>query len=68
VRNQRNAKRRIQRKKFLELERKEIETSKTTRKAWRKKVSSPMTSPSGDDNRTQGTESPTQDSKPELLP
>jgi hypothetical protein len=66
--NQRNAKQRIQRKKFLELEKKEVETSKPTRKVWQKKVSSPTTSPSGDDNRTQGTVSPAQDSEPELLP
>jgi hypothetical protein len=51
-----------------EIERKEIKTSKPTRKMWQKKVSSPMTSPSGDNNRTQGMESPDQDSKPELPP
>jgi ABC-type uncharacterized transport system ATPase component len=68
VHNQRNAKRRIQHKKFLELERKEIKTSKPTRKMWQKKVSTPTTSASGDDNQTKGKESPAQDSKPELSP
>jgi HD-GYP domain-containing protein (c-di-GMP phosphodiesterase class II) len=37
VHNQRNAKRRIRRKKFLELERKEIEANKSMRKMWQKK-------------------------------
>jgi hypothetical protein len=68
VHNQRNAKRRIQRKKFQELEKKEIETSKPTKKVWQRKVSSPMTTPSGDENPTQGMESPTPDSTPELSP
>jgi hypothetical protein len=68
VHNQRNAKRRIQRKKFLELEKKEIETSKPINKVWQRKVSSPTTTPSGDNNGTQGMESPTPDSKPELSP
>jgi hypothetical protein len=54
VHNQLNAKRRIQRKKFLELEKKEIEESKPTKKVWQKKLSSPSTTPSGDDNRTYG--------------
>jgi hypothetical protein len=65
---QQNVKRRIQRKKFLELEKKEIETSKPTKKVWQRKVSSPTTTPSGDDNRTQGMDSPAPDSKPELSP
>jgi hypothetical protein len=68
VHNQRSVKQRIQHKKFLELEQNKIEASKPTRKMWQKKVPSPMTSPSGDNNRTQGIESPTQDSKPKLLP
>jgi hypothetical protein len=55
-------------KKFLELKRKEIKASKTTRKMWQKKVSRLMTSPSSNDNQTQGVESPAQDSKPELSP
>jgi hypothetical protein len=68
VHNQRNAKRRIQHKKFLKLERKEIETSKSMRKTWQKKMSSPTTSPFDDDNQTQGMESLAQDSKPKLSP
>jgi hypothetical protein len=66
VHNQQNTKRRIQCKKFLELEKKEIETSKPTKKVWKRKVSSPMTTSSGDDNRAQGMESLAPDSKPEL--
>ena len=46
--NHRNARRRIQRKKFLESEKKEVETLPTTNKVWRKKVSSSRTPP-GDD-------------------
>ena len=65
--NQRNAKRRIQRKKFLESQKTKVETPPTPKKVWRKKVSSPKT-PSGDDNRTEGMESPAPDSKPEPLP
>ena len=48
LRNYRNARRRIQRKKFLESEKKEVETLPTTNKVWRKKVSSSRTPP-GDD-------------------
>jgi len=48
LRNYRNARRRIQRKKFLESEKKEVETPPTTNKVWRKKVSSSRTPP-GDD-------------------
>jgi hypothetical protein len=58
VHDQQNAKRRIQCKKFLELKKKEFKRSKPT-----KKVSSPKKTPSGDNNQTQGVESPTQDSK-----
>jgi hypothetical protein len=66
--NQRNVKRRIQLKKFLELAKKEIETSKPTKKVWQRKVSSLTITPSGDDNWTQGMESVAPDSKPELSP
>jgi hypothetical protein len=52
----------------LELEKKEIETSKPTKKVWQRKVSSPMTTPSNDENQTQGMESPALESKPELSP
>ena len=65
--NQRNAKRRIQRKKFLESQEAKVETQPTPKKVWRKNVSSPKT-PSGDDNRTEGIESPAPDSKPEPSP
>jgi hypothetical protein len=68
VHNQWNAKRRIQRKKFLELKKKEIETSKPTKKVWQRKVSSPTKTPSGDDNQIQGMESPAPDSKAKLSP
>jgi len=47
--NQKNAKRRIQRKKFLASQEVKIETQPAPKKVWRKKVSSPKT-PSGDDN------------------
>ena len=65
--NQSNAKRRIQRKKFLESQKTKVETPPTHKKVWRKKVSSPQT-PSGDDNQTKGMESPPPDSKPEPSP
>jgi hypothetical protein len=65
--NQRNAKRRIQHKKFLESREVKVETQPTPKKVWRKKVSSPKT-PSGDDNHTKGMESPAPDSKPEPSP
>ena len=65
--NQRNAKRRIQHKKFLESQKTEVETPPTPKKVWRKKVSSSGT-PSGDDNKTIGMESPGPDSKLELSP
>jgi len=65
--NQRNAKRRIQHKKFLKSQEMKVETQPTPKKVWRKKVSSPKT-PSGDDNRTEGMESPAPDSKPEPSP
>ena len=48
--NQRNAKCRIQSKKFLESQEVKVETQPTLKKVWRKKVSSPKT-PYGDDNR-----------------
>ena len=65
--NQRNAKRRIQRKKFLESQEVKAEPQPTPKKVWQKKVSSPKT-PSGDDNQTEGMESPAPDSKPEPSP
>ena len=65
--NQRNAKRRIQRKKFLESQKMKVEMPPTPKKVWRKKVSSPKT-PSGDDNQTKEMESPAPDSKPEPSP
>jgi hypothetical protein len=65
--NQRNAKRRIQRKKFLESQEVKVETQPTPKKVWRKKVSSPKT-PSSDDNRTKGMESLAPDSKLEPSP
>ena len=65
--NQRNAKRRIQCKKFLESQEVKVETQPTPKKVWRKKVSLPKT-PSGDDNQTKGMESPSPDSKPEPSP
>ena len=65
--NQRNAKRRIQRKKFLESQEVKVETQPIPKKVWWKKVSSPKT-PSSDDNQTKGMESPTPDSKPEPSP
>ena len=43
--NHRNARRRIQRKKFLESEKKEVEATPTTKKVCRKKVSSSGTPP-----------------------
>ena len=65
--NHKNARLRIQCKKFLESEKKEVETTPTTKKVWRKKVSSSGTPPS-DDNRTKGMESPSPNAKPEPMP
>jgi len=65
--NQKNAKRRIQRKKFLDSQEVKVEAQPTPKKVWRKKVSSPKT-PSGDDKRIEGMESLALDSKPEPLP
>ena len=65
--NYRNARRRIQCKKFLESEKKEVESKPTPKKVWRKKGSSSGT-PSSDDKRTKGMESPALDSKPEPAP
>ena len=62
--NYRNARRRIQRKKFLESEKKEVESKPTPKKVWRKKGSSSGTPPSND-KRTKEKESPAPDSKPE---
>ena len=67
VYNQRNAKRNIQRKNFLEFGKKEIEVPLRTRKVQKKKVSPPM-SPSGDDDQTQSMDSLAQDEKLEPLP
>jgi hypothetical protein len=58
--NHRNARRRIQLRKFMESKKKEVETTPTTKKVWRKTVSSSGT-PCGDDNRTRGMESPAPD-------
>ena len=65
--NQRNAKQRIQRKKFLDSQEVKVKAQPTPKKVWRKKVSSPKT-PSGDDIRTEEMESPAPDSKPEPSP
>jgi hypothetical protein len=65
--NQKNAKCRIQHKKVLASQEVKVETQLAPKKMWRKKVSSPKT-PSGDDNRTEGMESPAPDSKPEPSP
>jgi hypothetical protein len=65
--NQRNAKRRIQRKKFLDSQEVKVEAQPTPKMVWRKKVSSPKTR-SGDDKQTEGMESPAPDSKPETSP
>ena len=65
--NQMNAKRRIQRKKFLESQKTKVETPPTPKKVWRKKVSSPQI-PSGDDNQTKEMESLAPDSKPKTSP
>ena len=65
--NQKNAKQRIQRKKFLESQKTKVETPPTPKKVWRKKVSSPKT-PSADDNQTKEMESSVPDSKPEPSP
>ena len=46
--NHRNARRRIQRKKFLESEKKEVEAKPTSKKVWQKKVSL-LGSPPSDD-------------------
>ena len=67
LRNYRNARRRIQRKKFLESEKKEVESKPTPKMVWWKKGSSSGTPPS-DDKRTKEKESPAPDSKPELAP
>ena len=65
--NQKNAKCRIQHKKFLASQEVRVEAQPTPKKLWRKKVLSPKT-PSGDDNQTKGMESPAPDSKPEPSP
>ena len=65
--NQRNAKRQIQCKEFLDSQEVKVEAQPTPKKVWRKKVSSPKT-PSGDDKRIEGMESPALDSKPEPSP
>ena len=65
--NYRNARRRIQRKKFLESDKKEVESKPTPKKVWWKKGSSSGTPPS-DDKRTKEKESPAPDSKPEPAP
>ena len=65
--NYKNVRRRIQRKKFLESEKKEVEATPTPKKVWWKKVSSSGTPPSND-KQTKGMESPAPDSKPELAP
>jgi hypothetical protein len=67
VHNYRNARRRIKRKEFEEAEAKSIKMKPATKKEWWKKVSSSGT-PSGDDNKTKGMESPAPDSKPEPSP
>jgi len=67
VHNYRNARRRILRREFEKLEAKAIKPKPATKKEWRRKVSSSGT-PSGDDNRTRGMESPASDSKSELSP
>ena len=65
--NQKNAKCRFQRKKFLASQEVRVEAQPTPKKVWQKKVLSPKT-PSGDDNQTKGMESPAPDSKPEPSP
>jgi hypothetical protein len=65
--NYRNTRQRIQCKKFLELEKKEVEATPAPKKVWQKKVSSSGT-PSSDDKRTEDMESPTADTKPEPAP
>ena len=65
--NQKNAKCRIQHKKFLASQEVRVEAQPTPKKVWQKKVLSPKT-PSGDDNQTKGMESPAPDSKPEPSP
>ena len=65
--NHRNARRRMQRKKFLESEKKEVESKPTPKKVWRKKGLS-SGNPPNDDKRTKGKESPAPDSKPEPAP
>ena len=67
VHNYRNTRRQILRREFEESEAKAIKTKPVTKKEWRRKVSSSRTS-SGDNNRTQGMESPAPNSKPELSP
>ncbi|RLN23581.1 hypothetical protein C2845_PM07G11780 [Panicum miliaceum] len=68
VHNQRNAKQRTQRKKFLESEKKEIKSATPMKKVWHEKVSPLTETPASDDNQTQGMESPAPNSKPELSP
>ena len=65
--NYRNARRRILRREFEESEAKAIKTKPATKKEWRRKVSSSGT-PSGDENKTQGMESPAPDLKSEVSP
>ena len=65
--NYRNARRRIQHKKFMELEKKEVESKPTPKKLWRKKGSSSRTPPNNDKG-TKGMESSAPDSKPEPAP
>ena len=67
VYNQRNAKRNIQHRNFLEFGKKEIEVTLPTGKVYQKKASPPM-SPSGDDDQTQSMDSLAQDEKLEPLP
>src|SRR6185437_6648225 len=62
IHNYRNARRRIQRKKFLESEKKEVKSKPTPKKVWQKKGSSSGT-PSSDNKQTKGKESPAPDSK-----
>ena len=65
--NYRNARQWILRREFEESVAKAIKTKPVTKEEWRRKVPSPGT-PSGDNNKTRGMESPAPESKPELLP
>ena len=65
--NYRNARQQILRREFEESEAKAIKTKPATKKEWRRKVSSSGT-PSDNDNRTQGMESPAPNIQPELSP